>query len=65
MARLGELELDEADSKAAGNWKKFDCFVWHREGDPDDAERWAINCSSDSSTRSTLSASLARNRVDG
>lgn len=39
--RIGELELDEAAKQAAGNWKKFDCFVWYREG-IDDPDNWAI-----------------------
>lgn len=40
--RLGELDLDEAVKSAAGNWKKFDSFVWFRADDLDDAENWAI-----------------------
>ncbi len=27
---LGTLELEEAAAKAAGNWKRFDSFVWFR-----------------------------------
>ena len=40
--RLGELDLDEAAVAAAGNWQKFDCFVWFHESDLDDAENWAV-----------------------
>lgn len=40
--RLGELELKEAAKQAAGNWKKFDSFVWWRERDISDADNWAI-----------------------
>lgn len=40
--RLGELDLDEAAKVAAGNWKKFDSFVWFRADDLDDAENWAV-----------------------
>ena len=39
---LGELTLEEAAKEAAGNWRKFDCFCWHRSRDLDDADRWAI-----------------------
>ena len=37
---LGEMELEAAAQAAAGNWRKFDSFAWHRR--PDDAETWAI-----------------------
>ena len=39
--RLGELDLDEAAKLAAGNWKKFDSFVWYRD-DIEDADNWCI-----------------------
>lgn len=42
MTQLGELDLDDAATDAAGNWRRFSCFVWHRLdelGSPDD---WAI-----------------------
>jgi len=39
---LGELDLEDAAEAAAGNWKKFDSFVWFRADDLDDAENWAI-----------------------
>ncbi len=39
---LGELTVDEAASEAAGNWQRFQCFVWDRERDLDDPEKWAI-----------------------
>ena len=38
--KLGEMELEAAAQAAAGNWRKFDSFAWHRK--PDDAETWAI-----------------------
>ena len=38
--KLGEMELEPAAQAAAGNWRKFDSFAWHRQ--PDDAEAWAI-----------------------
>ena len=38
--RLGEMELEAAAKAAAGNWRHFDCFCWHRQ--PNDADQWAI-----------------------
>jgi hypothetical protein len=38
--KLGEMELEAAAKEAAGNWRKFDSFAWHRQ--PDDADRWAL-----------------------
>ena len=38
--RIGTLEVEEAAKKAAGNWRKFESFLWFRELDrPED---WAI-----------------------
>jgi len=42
MMTLGEMTLEDAAREAAGNWKQFDCFVWDRERDLDDADQWAI-----------------------
>ncbi|MCH7686441.1 MAG: hypothetical protein IH899_07140, partial [Planctomycetes bacterium] len=39
--RLGELDLQGAAEQAAGNWRKFQCFVWYRD-EIQDAENWAI-----------------------
>ena len=39
--RLGEIDLEEAAEQAAGNWQKFQCFVWYRD-EIQDAENWAI-----------------------
>ena len=39
--RLGEIDLEEAAEQAAGNWRKFQCFVWYRD-EIQDAENWAI-----------------------
>jgi len=39
--RLGELNLQEAAEQVAGNWRKFQCFVWYRD-DIDDSENWSI-----------------------
>jgi len=35
-------DLLQAARKAAGNWKRFDCFVWFRESDITDPENWAV-----------------------
>ncbi len=40
--RLGELKIEDAAQTAAGNWQHFDCFSWHRAGELNDAENWAI-----------------------
>lgn len=39
---LGTMTLEDAAKEAAGNWKRFDSFVWWREREMDDADRWAI-----------------------
>jgi hypothetical protein len=40
MSKLGELSLQDAAKLAAGNWREFRCFIWHRQ--PKDADNWAI-----------------------
>jgi hypothetical protein len=40
--KLGELDLAEAAKKAAGNWQSFQCFVWFRDRELNDAEQWAV-----------------------
>ncbi len=42
MTMLGELTLEDAARQAAGNWRNFNCFVWDRKQDLDDADDWAI-----------------------
>ena len=39
---LGTLDIEEAATKAAGNWQGFDSFIWFRASDLEDAENWAI-----------------------
>jgi hypothetical protein len=39
---LGELPLEEAAKQAAGNWRNFECFVWHRRLEIADPENWSI-----------------------
>ncbi len=41
-AILGEMDLDDAAKKAAGNWRSFDSFCWHRASELDDAGKWTI-----------------------
>src|ERR1700737_3615244 len=35
-------EVESAAKEAAGNWRKFTCFAWHRGYDLEDADQWAI-----------------------
>lgn len=39
---LGTMTLEDAAEAAAGNWTKFNSFVWWREREMDDADKWAI-----------------------
>ena len=39
---LAILDIEETAQKAAGNWQQFDCFVWFRERELEDADQWAI-----------------------
>ncbi|MFH5803203.1 hypothetical protein [Alienimonas sp. DA493] len=40
---LGDLSLAEAAEYAAGNWQRFDSFVWRRADELEDADRWTIH----------------------
>ncbi len=40
--QLGELDLEAAAKAAAGNWKHFECFCWHRQNDLPGADQWCI-----------------------
>ena len=42
MSDLGYLDIDHAAEAAAGNWRDFDSFCWHRANDIEDPENWAI-----------------------
>lgn len=48
---LGTMTLEDAAKEAVGNWKKFDSFVWWREREMDDADRWAIVYTSNRDSR--------------
>jgi hypothetical protein len=50
---LGDLTLEDAAKQAAGNWRQFGCFCWHRESELEDAENWAI-CYSNREFEATL-----------
>lgn len=39
---LNELTLEDAAREAAGNWKRFECFIWYRADEVVDPEAWAI-----------------------
>ncbi len=39
---LGTMDLSEAATKAAGNWKRFDSFVWFRDRELEDADQWSV-----------------------
>ena len=40
--RLGEMSPEEAAGAAAGNWRHFNCFIWFRQDELDEAENWAL-----------------------
>lgn len=40
--RLGALELEDAATKAAGNWQRFKSFAWFRASELEDSENWAV-----------------------
>jgi hypothetical protein len=42
MTTIGVMTPEDAAREAAGNWKRFNCFVWDRLHDLDDPEDWAI-----------------------
>lgn len=40
--RLTELDVKDAAKTAAGNWRKFECFVWFRASDLKRPDDWTI-----------------------
>lgn len=49
---LGTLTLEDAAQEAAGNWRKFDSFVWRRQHEmDDDPDRWTIVYASNRDSR--------------
>ncbi len=41
--QLGDMTLEEAAEESAGNWKRFQCFIWWREQEMEDADQWTIH----------------------
>jgi len=39
---IGTLDLEAAAEKAAGNWQRFDSFVWWRRREVENPEKWSI-----------------------
>jgi hypothetical protein len=39
---FAELTVEDAAKEAAGSWRNFECFVWHRQSEVADADNWAI-----------------------
>lgn len=58
-------DLLQAAREAAGNWKRFDCFVWFRESDITDPENWAVIYTHhrDSGLLNLSNASVIRKRL--
>jgi hypothetical protein len=42
MSMLGEMTLEDAAQQAAGNWQRFNSFIWFRDREVEDADQWAI-----------------------
>ena len=42
MRSLGEMNLEQAATEAAGNWHDFSCFVWFRRNEIEDPENWSV-----------------------
>ena len=42
METIGEITLEDAARKAAGNWQSWTCFVWFRDSEAGDPGSWSI-----------------------
>jgi hypothetical protein len=42
MSMIGEMTLEDAAEEAAGNWQRFESFVWFREDEIDVPKNWGI-----------------------
>jgi hypothetical protein len=42
METIGEMTLEDAARKAAGNWQSWTCFVWFRDSEVGDLQSWSI-----------------------
>jgi len=40
--QIGDLDLEEAATEAAGNWKQWDSFAWFRDSEIEEPENWFI-----------------------
>jgi hypothetical protein len=41
-AKIAKMTPEEAAEECAGNWKKWDSFVWWSKDQPEDAQNWMI-----------------------
>jgi hypothetical protein len=39
---FGELTVEDAAKEAAGSWRNFECFIWHRQSEIAYPDNWAI-----------------------
>ena len=39
---LSTIDIEEAAHKAAGNWQRFESFVWFRDRETSDSQNWAV-----------------------
>jgi hypothetical protein len=44
-SQIAELDLEAAAKEAAGNWRDFECFCWHRARELDSPDNWFITYS--------------------
>jgi hypothetical protein len=42
MAEIGTKTVEDAARELAGNWAKWDSFVWHRRRELDDPDSWSV-----------------------
>ena len=42
METIGEMTLEDAARRAAGNWQSWTCFVWFRDDEICDPSSWSI-----------------------
>lgn len=40
--KLAQLDLEAAAKETAGNWHDFQCFIWFRDRELEDADNWSI-----------------------
>lgn len=45
-AMIDWSDVESAAKEAAGNWREFDCFAWHRGCDLEDADNWMVSYTS-------------------